>query len=318
MKKLCNTFIACLLIGFCCYNCSYAATFAKSTTTSSAKICRLDLASVRSIKISRLAHVNIYLEAKKDYLTTAGVKTNFCHSRRIRFKHGALFIHGSAPDTVINIYVQDLDSLTLIDTQDVNIKALAPATVSINMQNAAYTTLNGNIYLPSLSVAGHSSLTTNIGTTNLRNLHNTGSGDIIINNLRTFKLTIDDEGSGETILRGSADANQITKTGKGYLNLRWLHSRCTRIDASGTGEICIAGTTKSLRATLHEYAFLNARYLTAKDLFVKTYDCSLAYVKPISQLFAYATGYGQINYYHEPRLLSKYTASSGVVLPMYR
>lgn len=309
MKHIYKILSAFFLIGFFCT--TYAASPAPKTPT-----CHKDIGPINTIYVHNIAHLNIYLEAKKDYLVTAGANADYCNTKKIQLKNGALYLKGPAKNTITNIYVEDLDHLNLYDVQDVSIKALSHTSVSINLHNT-FATLIGDFFIPVLNVHGTSDLSTLMGKFNIAQLHYDGSGKVIINNLQANHMQIFDKGTGEVFLTGKANIRQIHKDGKGYLYINGLLSKKTRLYASGQGEVRISGITNTLRAEVAKFAFLNAKYLHSKDAFIKAYGTSLAYVKPIHQLFAYASDCGQINYFHKPTLLYKNTSREGVILPMY-
>lgn len=277
--------------------------------------CTINLKPVNIIHANSTYHLNIFLNADHNYIMTSGPRINYCHEIS-SFEHGTLNLNSTTPDTLVNVYVKNLDQLTLTNTHDVDVNALQHATFDLTAKNAAFIALNGNFHLPHLAVYGNTNLTAVNGKISIDTLNNNGASQITIKNLAAKTMTINDAGSGKITLRGNTAVDKIIQTGKGLIDLYWVNSKLTKVNASGAGSVILAGKANKLVANLTRLAFLNAKYLRAKNVFVKTKRYAIAYVNPIQQLFAAATDGSIIDYYHNPVNLYKNISHEGVILPM--
>jgi len=274
----------------------------------------MNLGPFYKIDSTGLYRLNVFSGAKKNYCVVTGNHELF-YRASIKIKDGVLHISAPVRGITINVYAKNLLGVRLSNMLDPKIKSLSQSKMSMFINNVHHASFAGEFIIPHLIVNGYSHLSGK-GKINIGTLNNTSAGTIIISGIQSKDMMINNVGSGKILLYGDIDAEQISQSGTGTIDIQKINGSITTVISSGTGKIKLAGKTKKLIATLTGKTFLNAKRLNAKVALIKTANSAQANINPLIQLFAYASGQSQINYYSKPPLLYRNTTPQGLILPM--
>jgi hypothetical protein len=165
----------------------------------------------------------------------------------------------------------------------------------------------------SLTASGNGTITLCTHKLNLKSLDANGKANIIIHNMLSSHLVVQDKSAGKISLEGEAMLDTLDFTGDGYLRIYWINSPYLKITASGKGRVFLAGIAKRLDIQLVQKVQLLAQQLRAEEGLVKTQDQARAEVN-IKQLSALAKNNSRIYYSQPVSSLTTYAQNQSLIL----
>ncbi len=168
--------------------------------------------------------------------------------------------------------------------------------LDLKIDNKGPTTINGKIALRRLLIAG--------------------SGDTQISGITGHMCQIQLTGTPKVRLAGVIDITSLKMAGDSQISLYWIKSNVLKIRAKDKAFIQMAGVVETLDLILKDKAHFNGRYLRGKDVFVKTFDQSVADICVINTQHTLASGASNIYFHNLPKMKADFMARNGSVLDM--
>lgn len=272
----------------------------------------LTLPSMQTLGVTRGKQLTIVLGSSLKRLTTNG--GSFKLFRRY---HDFIIEPSDSNQQMgqIKVELPTLDHLEVSNFNSVTIRIQRPQT-NLHMGFADIDQLNIVGATPVYSLYVKNVRQTKINNqVDLRYLKDEGAGLFYAKRLRCEKLTIEKNGSAKVVLRGDMPVTYVGQTGAGEIDLYWMKISRATIEAAGTSVTKLAGLINHLVVNLSEQARLQAQFLRAKSVHVTTSDQSIAWVYPITSLYAQTFGTSKIKYFRKPIYLYQHNAGAGIILP---
>jgi hypothetical protein len=122
--------------------------------------------------------------------------------------------------------------------------------------------------------------------------------------------------SGSVNFQGSMGLRELDVTDSGPVVFGWLSSPLLTLNTAGKSQVTLAGDATVVNAKVNNNASIDLKYLDTHKLFVQTNDQAKAEVASTQTLNALAAGESKINYYHQPKVLSRFFREKGTILYM--
>jgi hypothetical protein len=236
---------------------------------------------------------------------------------------------------IVRIGVNQLRNLTVNGNSFVEGKDITSCGLSVKSTAKSEVILIGNMNLQNVAVTGGGTVTVigsyspvtdvldsngnvNIsGHVGLHNVVKSGNGTINVIGVDTDGLFINSEGGGVTALAGYANLRKAAVKQNSQVYLYWVNSNGIYINLHGNGKLGLAGYAKSVDLVADGSSSFQGKYLRTENMYVTTRNSAHANVSAQQKLFANASDYSSIFFFGTPNVVSRYTSSSGLIVPIF-
>lgn len=156
------------------------------------------------------------------------------------------------------------------------------------------------------------------GIVGISNIAHHGTADINIIGANTDSLNIDADGKGKVGLYGRVNLKTLKARDSVRVYIYQVNSGKTYVYAYDNTRVGLAGYTSDLYEYASKSAKIQSRYLYSNTAFVRASDNSHINVTASDKIFAAATNNATIYFFGEPRLLSQFVSGNGAVIPVWQ
>lgn len=203
---------------------------------------------------------------------------------------------------------------------DLEARVGAPQSVVVEGDDNLLANVSTEIDKGVLVVAAKESYSTRLGlrvkivAPRLEGVAIAGSGDAVIEGVKTPSFRIHVAGSGDAVVRGATDDLDVTVHGSGDVTFSELAAKKVAVTVMGSGDVRLRGTTDDLTVDIHGSGDVNCADLRAKQVQVTIAGSGDAQVYAAESLEANVFGSGDLTYDGEPPRVKRSVTGSGEIL----
>jgi hypothetical protein len=185
------------------------------------------------------------------------------------------------------------------------------------LEKGGETTVLG-AYTPTLCVTnlGNGAINLN-GRMNIQKILNEGNGAINILGANSTGLSAQTSGGSLTNVVGYVNLTKLTAIDYSRVYMYWINSGGMYITVTGHAHVGLAGSARNLDVDANYESRFQGKYLHVDNIYVRTRSYSHANVNPGQKLFATAMDDSSIYFFSSPNVVSRYTLSNGIVVPIF-
>lgn len=230
------------------------------------------------------------------------------HELRSLVSNGTGFVEGKdITSSGIRVKANGNNEMLLVGNMNLQeVTQMGGGTISIIGAYAPVTDvndINGNV-----NISGH------VG---LHNVVKNGGGMLNVIGVDTDGLYINSMGQGITALAGYANLRKVSVKQNSQVYLYWVNSNGIYINLHDNGRLGLAGSAKNVDLVADNNSSFQGKYLRTENMYVTTRNAAHANVAAQRKLFANATDYSSIYFFGTPDVVSRYTSSSGLIIPIF-